>query len=650
MKRMKRMNKMNKVFYTAVAAAVLIAASVVTVTFFAGCSNPSGSSPGGGQADNTGDTNNTGNPGDTGNTNDTDNTGDTGDTGNTNGTNNTNDTNNTENTGNTDNTDNTNNTVNTVEIGIGIGGNLVVTGGGENNVIYRDREPSRLELKVSGEGWESLDWHVDGRSEAAWKGQAAVIVYAEDLTEARHSVTLTGAYRGGSYSTVIPLTVTRDRPAVTWTETVKNSSRTDFDLFAWKDDGPTETWSLSVTEQSVVYFAVRKPPNAVITVQNTTGAVINKASPGETVDGSFADDILDLFTVRLGEDAAFGAEECRFDLAVTEPGKQPKTVNVRTATRPNLTGAAIFHRGADGTLARITAENEKDHANSLYAQHKAGIIPDWGIDIVNVINLSTALKWLDNYAQSGTGKDQMAEYLVRVEADEVMPKILLTCRLNSSTGILAEYVKIRIRGYGGERTITHDPSNNENAYVYKGTSSIIANHGFLNIGPQTGSNYKLNYLAVHLEQDITIDAAGGNNPHFPYRKTDPFIVAMIDVGLGNTLVMETGSKLTNYVYISTYDPNNSQNYPAFYDQTAVYIREGGVFEWRGGEISKIQGEGAPVQEGNIVLCAPAYNDIPAGAFYYYGKGVMYGNRKDQIAVGNYSGPAFYAVTDPRFAP
>jgi hypothetical protein len=42
--------------------------------------------------------------------------------------------------------------------------------------------------------------------------------------------------------------------------------------------------------------------------------------------------------------------------------------------------------------------------------------------------------------------------------------------------------------------------------------------------------------------------------------------------------------------------------------------------------------------------------MPDGAFYYYGAGVMYGNTKDQIAVGEYHNPTFYAVTDARFKP
>jgi hypothetical protein len=164
-----------------------------------------------------------------------------------------------------------------------------------------------------------------------------------------------------------------------------------------------------------------------------------------------------------------------------------------------------------------------------------------------------------------------------------------------------------------------------------------AHEAFLSIGPYTNGTYVLNHLAVHLENNITIDAVAGKNPRFPNRFTDPFITSMIAVSLGNALVMEAGSKLTNYFYTIT------PLYPS-YDQTAVYILRGGVFEWQAGEISNILGH------GNLVLCALADSGMPDGAFYYYGAGLMYGNTADKIAVGGSSAPTLYPVTDPRFTP
>jgi hypothetical protein len=386
-----------------------------------------------------------------------------------------------------------------------------------------------------------------------------------------------------------------------------------------------------------MYFSARKPPDALVTVNGVTGGAVSKAALGETLDGSGADETLDLFTVKFDGDALFGEGACSFTLELTEPDKQPKAVKVSAAVRPNLTGIAIFHRTADGTLARITAANAADHANTLYAGHKAGSFPVWGIDFVYVQNLSTALKWLDNYALSGTGADNMAEYLVRVEADEKMPKTLLTCKAKGSIN-LAEYIRIRIRGYDGERNITHDPLNTHNGSVNKGGDSLSANQAFLSIGPQSDASYVPNHLAVHLEQNITINAVGGGNPHFPNHYALPFIVSMIAVSRGNTLVMEAGSKLTNYMYEARPSPYES------YDHTAVHILPGGVFEWQDGEISNILGH------GNLVLCAPAGGGVSAGEFYYYGQGDMYGNTADQIAVGSYWAPDLYAVTDPRFAP
>jgi hypothetical protein len=540
---------------------------------------------------------------------------------------------------------------NTVGITIDLGGSqgLGLAGG----TIYVDREPSRLELTVAGTGWDSLDWNLDGKNVAAWKNQAAVTMNAADYAEARHTLALTGIRGGARYSTSVPVTVTRERPGLIWTQTAEDSSLTAFDLAAWQgESGPVETWALSVLEQPVLYFAARKSPDALATVKGVTGGAVSKAALGETLDGSVADETLDLFTVKFGKDALFGEGACSFTLELTEPGKQPKTVKISAAVRPNLTGIAVFRRVADGSLARITAGNAKAHANTLYADHKDKGFPapglgisdtGWGIDFAHVQNLSTALKWLDNYARGGTAGN-WAEYLVRVEADEAMPKTLLTCRMNESTDILAEYIRIRIRGYGKERTITHDPSSIDTGTVNKGGPILSANRGFLSIGPQTGGDYVPNHLAVFLENNITINAAGGTNQFFPNGAMAPFITSMIAVSWGNTLVMEAGSRLTNYVYISVYNPSSAYSAP-YYDRTAVEILRGGVFEWRAGEISNIQGDGAIVGQGNIVLCALAGSNMPDGEFYYSGAGIMYGNTKDQIAVGSYFNPSFYAVSD-----
>jgi hypothetical protein len=530
-----------------------------------------------------------------------------------------------------------------ISIGIGAGGNLELTGAGETSVIYKDREPSRLVLSLAGEGWTGLAWSVDGLPRGAG---ASVTIRAADFSEARHTVALAALRDGVPYAATIPVTVTRERPGVTWTQTADDSSLTVFDLGAWTGENcPTETWALSVVEQGAAYFAVRKPPAALITVDGPDAAWVSKAAPGETVDGSFADGLLDLFTVSFDRDAAFGEGERSFTLAVSEPGKQPKTVNVTVNMRPNLTGVAVFHRTADGSLARISVQNAADHANALYAQHKAGGFPttptDWGIDFVHVQNLSTALKWLDSYAQSGTSEDDMAEYLVRVEADEAMPKTQITCRMNTHTTPLAKYVKIRIRGYGGERKITHDPTNIDPATVIKEGGSVMrAFESFLSIGAEVGSTslYEKNYLAVHLENNVTIDAASGTDPNFPTMSNAvPQIISMVAVGWGNTLVMEAGSKLTNYTVLTPISVF------AYY-QTAVDIEPGGFFEWRGGEISNILGY------DNIIFCNDGDGTgMPAGRFTYY-SGVFSGNTADVIAVGSLNNPALYDVTDPQFAP
>ncbi|MDR2305227.1 MAG: hypothetical protein LBE10_11655 [Treponema sp.] len=519
-----------------------------------------------------------------------------------------------------------------VDIGIDLGGNLA-TGGG-SAVIYKDREPSRLELTVTGAGWTNLSWRLDGRTLGTGE---SLTINAADYAEARYTLAVSGVREGSHHSTAFTFTVTTERAAdIIWTQTADDSSLTAFDLFAWAGDGtPTEKWVLEAMERETVYFAVRKSQRAAVAVRDISGGTVAKAAPGETVDGSMADGTLDIFTVTLDDpDAVFAGGECRFTLEAVEQNRQVnKTVQVSVAIKPNLTGAAIFRRNEAGGLTRITTQNAAAHANSLYADHKAGNFPAWGIDFAGVINLATALKWLDNYALSGTPQ-AWAEYLVRVEAGEVLPKTLISCRLSFSAA-LADYVRIRIRGYGGERKIIHDRNSIYIGEVQKGSNIISANTSFLSVGPSTSGGYTPNHIAVHLENNITIDAEGGTNPTFPTGNSiDPRIVSMVSVSIGNTLVMEAGSKLTNYV--------TERNY---YDFTAVNILAGGAFEWRGGEISNIRGVA-----GNIILCSNDSGADGPGAFYYWGKGVTWGNTADNVAVGSYYSSILYDPSDPLFAP
>jgi hypothetical protein len=415
-----------------------------------------------------------------------------------------------------------------------------------------------------------------------------------------------------------------------------------FDLSAWAGDGtPTENWSLNVMEQGEVYFAARKHSNTIINVTNKAGVYVSKARSGETVDGSTANSGMDIFTVSFSDpDAAFGEGAGSFTLEVSEAGRAvKKTVNVAIAVRPNLLGVAIFHRESNGRLTRITEENAGDHANSLYATHKAGTFPAWGIDFSTVANLSTALKWLDNYALSGNDPTDMAEYLVRVEQDEAMPKTMISCHMTNSQ-ILAEYVRIRIRGYGGERIITHDRST-DTGYVQKVVGSSLSHvQGFLGVGSlSTSGNYKPNYIAVHMENNITIDGEGGENTLFPSGESSPGINSMVSVSKGNTLVMETDSRLIRF--------KSSLSTGTFLSFTPVYL-ENGVFEFRGGEISDI----LQPDDGNA--CIVSYSDNTTSRVIYYQNGyeggappILRNNTGDNVAIGYLNR---VPVSDPQFAP
>ena len=360
-------------------------------------------------------------------------------------------------------------------------------------------------------------------------------------------------------------------PAAIWTQTQGDSAGVVFDLGAWTgQDSPNESWTLQAAEAETVYFAVRKAAAASITAVGQGADAVDQAEPGELMDGSRANELLAVFAVDTSG-AFFDPVEKRFTLAVSRGGQTVKTLSVTVKTGPNPTGVGLFRKGERGRWERITAQNVADHANSWYATHRSGGFPDWGIAIDDVTNLATALKWLDAYPRSGT-PEQWEEYLVRVVADEALPKTTVSCYLNPNEA-LADYVRIRLRGYGAERRITHERTNTSYVYQKDGSSYLPHGDGFLNIGVKPNDYTGKNHLALHLE-DLTIDAEEGADGNFP-GSLGPRISSMVYVGPNCALVMEEGSKLTGF---------NGSGFSGYYP---VYLYYYGRFELNGGALTSM---------------------------------------------------------------
>ena len=411
-------------------------------------------------------------------------------------------------------------------------------------VVWKDSvsEPFLLALSVEGEGWEDVAWHLDSEESPAGTGPS-VVIDVRLLRESLHRLTVAGFLRGVPYSATVPFMVKAVQAAdISWMETERNSSNVEFDPASWTGYGELiEAWKLRATESSRVCFAVRKRAAQTIVVEGEHRDKVSKAALGEELEGSVAAEELDLFAVDAGDvETLFRGGERSFTLRVLEPGRDAKLVLVRLEVLPYLAGAAIFAADPQGGLERITGGNVLGHANDLYRQHQESAegFPAWGIAIGDVTGLAGALKWLDSYAQSGAGPADLKEYLVRVEKDEVLRKTALTGY--GPGGALASYVKIRLRGYGAERRITHDNTEIPPQGYYKGATFITTTEtpGFIAIGYAYGNNY----ITLQLEENITIDAAGGADPHFP---DTYYMTRIVSVANGCAFVMEPGSKLTN---------------------------------------------------------------------------------------------------------
>ncbi|MDR3356413.1 MAG: hypothetical protein LBO04_04415 [Spirochaetaceae bacterium] len=509
-----------------------------------------------------------------------------------------------------------------------------------NNVIWKDASPSSLTLRVApAGGWTEVSWFVDGADEpfASWalpapeEGEEAagpdapvpppVTLEAAAFRETAHKLTFTGVMNGTPHSVSVPFKVTAGRAAdIVWTQTENDSSLTsfNFDLDVWTGYGTEmEAWELGAVEQPFVYFAVHKRFSQTITAGGAGAALVTKAEPGETVDGSVASDTLDVFTVDTG-DILFEGGRRNFTLTVAEAGRGvPKTVSVSLVVRPRPTGIAVFFV-EDGRLRRLDPDNAKDYANHYYAGHKEGGFPDGSIDFAAVTELKTALDWLNLYAKGGS-EGAWSEYLVRVEKDEVLPKTSVHCYGPSKLPTIdADYVKIRIRGYGEERTITHDVENDTPLYFVKPDSSddfdriIAMGDGFLNVGLGTGqaASNGLNHIALYLEDKITVDAAGGTDLNFP--GLGPNIRDIISVGKNGIFVMEEGSRLTNYVQGGSYTGVSVSA------SCAVMVYAEGRFEMNGGEITNIK-------SGPNVICLDNSN-----AIFVYRAGAISGNDSNLV--------------------
>jgi hypothetical protein len=345
-----------------------------------------------------------------------------------------------------------------------------------------------------------------------------------------------------------------------------------FDTNAWSGDGTAkETWLLTALGQGTVYFGAIKAPAQTITVSGPDAARVKIAEDGTNIDGSAAGDTLALFTVDA-RDTLFAGGTKRFTLEVSEAQKSPKTVAVTLNLAPDLTGVAVFRVLADPTPT-IAGDETLEQVSGL----KKFDLAEMKFDTAPADCLLDALAWIDRNAEDN------GDYLVRIEKDEAIHRVILTC-------LKKDNVTVRLRGSGTERRVSYAdntslipgsslPTYYNPAEISK--SSINSWYGVFNVGTGAGVTLQLEAYVTLLGIDRMID-----NP----------ARGLLEFGSESSLKMLSGSKITG---------NRSNTLICL--KTAA--KEYGFFMYAGAEISgntvHVSGETAQL----------IYFEYQAGTFY-----------------------------------
>lgn len=306
-------------------------------------------------------------------------------------------------------------------------------------------------------------------------------------------------------------------------------------------DATHEEWAWTVTEKAEISFGVWKEAGQTVTVANADTGVSAADASVTANGGDEAGDELALFTVNTERwDAAtrtstmfYGtgshtvkeskgnvADTDRtltfapftFDLVVSEPNHDSKTVSVTVSVETDPTGVAVF-KAANNSLERVPA----------------GDIRKWTDTTQQGNRLIDAIAWIDDYNTAG-------EYLVRVENSEAIPKSYITC---DST------VEIRLRGYGnGEKVISHDGNKPVNSPSATNTVGYCHSRQF-SLSGNWGSLYGMITLSsthLTLEDKITIKGLGFDAT--PPSKSADYIYR--NLILGAVITMRAGSRITGH--------------------------------------------------------------------------------------------------------
>jgi hypothetical protein len=290
-------------------------------------------------------------------------------------------------------------------------------------------------------------------------------------------------------------------------------------LGALGGSGANQTQVLNVTEKPKTYFAVQKAAGATVTISG--GADAGKVTKhGSAVDGITPDDTHTVFTVNTGgEFLILDGGQLNFTLRVAEAGKTSVDVAVTLHVNPDLSDGISLFTKTGGVVQRVANPTANRFPNNVHS----------------VVNLLDAVQRLDSHSAA---EDSNKEYIVRLEKNEALPKTALNFRD-------AGNVTVRLRGYGGQRTIRHDPADVNATTTYipaHSPSGFITGQGVLNVNFVSSSNAGNNKLTL-LEKNIVLHGGNGGDgvPGSSYE-----IRRLVCLGKNAYLTLKDNAEITGF--------------------------------------------------------------------------------------------------------
>jgi hypothetical protein len=351
-----------------------------------------------------------------------------------------------------------------------------------------------------------------------------------------------------------------------------------------------------------VYFAANLSEGQSIT--EVTGADAGKVTRGSE-DGSTASATLEVFKVDT-QALQFEGGPRDFAFTVAEDGQEDKTVtvNLTVDVESGLTGVAVFKVLSDPTpvvaygSAGIVGDEILERLDAKQINADGSPINDEDDNQLPAVTLFDAIKWVDQNAEANT------EYLIRVEGNEAMDRIILTCMRQSN-------VTLRLRGCGEAREISCKSdivgvaATDLNTYANPSGTTGIHNlintafgNAFISVGAYNSTTTDYGSITLQLEKNTAIkgfdDPGGSSNTYY-----------VMAVNPRHTLVMLNGSKITGF---------NSSNHTVI-QCNAKYTNDQNAFSgnfsmYAGAEISGNKG-----MAGSGGPCVILFSEDRVGGFY-----------------------------------